>query len=190
MIVVCPSCQARFRYDDERFQGLPRKRFRCPKCAHVFEVENPAHQVAPVTVASMPRPVVAVAPPPPPPPVPAPLEPPVPPQVSARETTARPGLEDMHTSAGVSVPGSPLGYRFSLAFLNGPRASTVAVLQSAQTLIGREDGDNAESGASYLELADFIMRHSIVPAKIELTLVNLHLRSQNGSVHHPISEYQ
>ncbi len=141
MIVVCPSCQARFRYDDERFQGLPRKRFRCPKCAHVFEVENPAHQVAPVTVASMPRPVVPVAPPPPPPPVPAPLEPPVPPQVSARETSARPGLEDMHTSAGVSVPGIPLGYRFSLAFLNGPRASTVAVLQSAQTLIGREDGD-------------------------------------------------
>lgn len=129
MIVVCPSCQARFRYDDERFQGLPRKRFRCPKCVHVFEVENPAHHAPPVTVASMPMPPAQ------------PLSPPVPGPISARETTARGDRDDMLTAAGVASPGIPPGYRFSLAFLNGPRASTVAVLQSAQILIGREEGD-------------------------------------------------
>lgn len=135
MIVVCPSCQARFRYDDERFQGLPRKRFRCPKCAHVFEVENPAHHAPPVTVASMPLPSIPAAPPAP---RPAPVPPPA---ASVRETTARGDRDDMLTAAGVAAPGIPMGYRFSLAFLNGPRASTVAVLQSAQTLIGREEGD-------------------------------------------------
>jgi predicted Zn finger-like uncharacterized protein len=39
MIVVCPSCSARFQYDEARFQGAPRKRFRCPKCVTVFEVQ-------------------------------------------------------------------------------------------------------------------------------------------------------
>ena len=34
---------------------------------------------------------------------------------------------------------------------------------SAMTLLGRRDGDNAESGASYLELADFIMRQGSRP---------------------------
>lgn len=42
MIVVCPACQARFQYDEQRFDGVPKKRFKCPKCAHVFEVANPA----------------------------------------------------------------------------------------------------------------------------------------------------
>ncbi len=34
---------------------------------------------------------------------------------------------------------------------------------SAMTLLGRKDGDNAESGASYLELAEFIMRFGSWP---------------------------
>ena len=58
MIVVCPACQARFQYDDGRFGGAPVKRFKCPKCSHVFEVANPA--------LAAPR-IVAV-----PPPAPAP----------------------------------------------------------------------------------------------------------------------
>jgi predicted Zn finger-like uncharacterized protein len=41
MIVVCPSCSARFQYDEARFQETVSKRFRCPKCSHVFEVFNP-----------------------------------------------------------------------------------------------------------------------------------------------------
>ena len=59
MIVVCPACQARFQYADGRFGGAPVKRFKCPKCSHVFEVANPA--------LAAPR-IVAV-----PPPAPAPM---------------------------------------------------------------------------------------------------------------------
>ncbi len=48
MIVVCPSCSARFQYDETRFQGAVSKRFRCPKCSHVFEVFNPVQPIAAV----------------------------------------------------------------------------------------------------------------------------------------------
>lgn len=46
MIVVCPSCSARFQYDETRFKGAVSKRFRCPKCSHVFEVFNPVPPAA------------------------------------------------------------------------------------------------------------------------------------------------
>ncbi len=46
MIVVCPSCSARFQYDGTRFKGAVSKRFRCPKCSHVFEVFNPVPPAA------------------------------------------------------------------------------------------------------------------------------------------------
>ncbi|HNX94117.1 MAG TPA: FHA domain-containing protein [Holophaga sp.] len=68
MIVVCPSCQARFQYDDARFQGVPSKRFRCPKCEHVFEVANPL--LAAPELEPMPEPL--------PEPMPAPVLPPSP----------------------------------------------------------------------------------------------------------------
>ena len=47
----------------------------------------------------------------------------------------------MLIAAGLQVPGMPPGLRFSLAFLSGPQASTVHVLEQPETVIGREDGD-------------------------------------------------
>lgn len=62
MIVSCPSCQARFQYDENRFQGAPQKRFRCPKCASVFEVINPALEVTAATLHPMPTAAASVPP--------------------------------------------------------------------------------------------------------------------------------
>jgi len=116
MIVVCPNCTARYQYGEDRFQGVRTKRFRCPKCGHVFDVENPNPP----------------APPPPPPPEPAGGKP--------SETTARKDREAMIAMMG-QEPGMPAGFRFSLAFLSGPNASTVRVLEQPSTVIGREEGD-------------------------------------------------
>ena len=122
MIVVCPNCTARFQYGEERFQGVIAKRFRCPKCDHVFEVMNPN-----------PRPAA--------PPAPAPWfpEPPPTPQ-KPTETTARKDREAIRSIVGTEA-GMPQGMRFSLAFLTGPHASTVRVLDQPSTVIGREEGD-------------------------------------------------
>jgi predicted Zn finger-like uncharacterized protein len=133
MIVVCPACQARFQYDESRFGAVRAKRFKCPKCSHVFEVANPG---------------LASRDPEEPPVLPLPGdlmmpedEPTPPAPVMAARTTARRDREAMLVAAGLQVPGMPPGLIFSLAFLTGPQASTVQVLNQPQILIGREEGD-------------------------------------------------
>jgi predicted Zn finger-like uncharacterized protein len=136
MIVVCPACQARFQYDDARFGESRTKRFKCPRCAHIFEVANPGFtapvQPSPTSEETLPRPLTGFVPADEPTP-PAPLP-------SAR-TTAKRDRESMLVAAGLQVAGMPPGLRFSLAFLTGPQASTVYLLEKPQTIIGREDGD-------------------------------------------------
>nr|WP_320132971.1 FHA domain-containing protein [uncultured Holophaga sp.] len=122
MIITCPACSGRFQYDETRFQGLLSKRFKCPKCQHIFEVENPALPPAP-------QPSV-------PPPQAAPVQ--TAPD-AARETTARKDRGVMLGEAGIQ--GMPQGFRISIAFLSGSQASTVRLLDKPQTLIGREEGD-------------------------------------------------
>jgi len=56
-------------------------------------------------------------------------------------TTAKRDREAMLAAAGLHVPGMPPGLIFSLAFLSGPQASMVQVLERPQTIIGREEGD-------------------------------------------------
>ncbi|MDP2876431.1 MAG: FHA domain-containing protein [Holophaga sp.] len=134
MIVVCPSCSARFQYDDARFQGVPRKRFRCPKCVFVFEVDNPS--LAPKTV---PESIPMEIPTAPIPSGPADIKQDLA-DSNTRETTARNDRDAMLMNAGITS-GIPSGMRFSLAFLSGPQASTVRALTTAQTVIGREEGE-------------------------------------------------
>jgi predicted Zn finger-like uncharacterized protein len=137
MIVVCPACQARFQYDDSRFGAAPMKRFKCPKCAHVFEVFNPVLAAAdPLETLSRPLPPEP-GPDGPTPPAPPPFQAVPPPAL----TTARRDRESMLVAAGLQEPGMPPGLRFSLAFLSGPQASTVQVLERPIINIGREDGD-------------------------------------------------
>lgn len=42
MIIQCPSCQARYNYDDSRFVGALTKKIKCTRCSNVFEIRNPS----------------------------------------------------------------------------------------------------------------------------------------------------
>lgn len=134
MIITCPSCSGRFQYDESRFQGVPSKRFKCPKCQHIFEVENPEFRAALEELSEL-------APPEPPPVQEAPpIQPPrFEPMDAARETTARKDRSAMLMAAGLD--GLPSGFRFSIAYLSGAMASTVRQLDKPQSIVGREDGD-------------------------------------------------
>ena len=41
MTIQCPSCQARYNYDESRFAGALKKKIRCTRCSIVFEIANP-----------------------------------------------------------------------------------------------------------------------------------------------------
>ncbi len=182
MIVVCPSCSARFQYDETRFQGAVSKRFRCPKCSHVFEVFNPirgssdtdsdglfdqdifpdvsapaaAPAVNPIiqkTQAFVPVPVdpfdLSLEPAAKPasyrtlpqeemPPAPPPPSPSLSPSSTAHSTARR---DRQAMLEGVNSGVMPKGVRFSLAFLTGPLASTVRVIDRPSLVIGRDQGD-------------------------------------------------
>ncbi len=129
MIVVCPSCTARFQYADERFQGAKSKRFQCPKCNHVFEVMNPTAPT-PALPAAPERHRVAEAPP-------------RAPEAEAKptETTSRAQRDALLGAGGLGEAGMPADIRFSLAFLTGPQASTVRPIRAPVTILGREEGD-------------------------------------------------
>ena len=134
MIVVCPACQARFQYDDSRFGTARAKRFKCPKCAHLFEVANPTlRPVEPPAEELQPPPLATL-------PVPE-QEPPNEATLASAFTTARRDRDSILVAAGLQKAGLPSGFKFSLAFLTGPQASTVQVLDRPLIQIGREEGD-------------------------------------------------
>ena len=41
MIVVCPSCQARYKFDEAKLGDRARARTKCAKCGGNIDIENP-----------------------------------------------------------------------------------------------------------------------------------------------------
>ncbi len=41
MIITCPECDTKYRYDEARFGGAEVKLVKCTSCEHSFEVRNP-----------------------------------------------------------------------------------------------------------------------------------------------------
>ena len=41
MIVACPSCQSRYKFDESKLGDRPKVKTRCSKCGGTIEIENP-----------------------------------------------------------------------------------------------------------------------------------------------------
>jgi predicted Zn finger-like uncharacterized protein len=41
VIITCPNCNTKYRYDEARFGGAEVKQVKCMSCSHSFEVRNP-----------------------------------------------------------------------------------------------------------------------------------------------------
>ncbi len=41
MIIQCPGCRKKYKYDSARFHGEEKRKIKCPHCGTVFEVRNP-----------------------------------------------------------------------------------------------------------------------------------------------------
>ena len=147
MIVVCPSCQSRYRFDETKLGDRPKVKTRCAKCGGSIEIQNP------ISSATMPPDLPA--PPPPPPPTPAPPQPeeaqrtqetPVQPGAPAPSSAAAGGGTGEATVAGgdahqMGLLQLPTDRRFSLAVIQGAATGQIFQISKTRTVIGRSGTD-------------------------------------------------
>jgi predicted Zn finger-like uncharacterized protein len=118
VIIECPACQAKYRFDEQRFDQKPSKKIRCARCQEVFEARNPAMSPEPPATGE------AAAP--------------DPEHSRTRETAAE--TEDLAKIEALPLE-LPRGKRFSVAILSGEGAGDVFRIDKPRVTIGRSDAD-------------------------------------------------
>jgi predicted Zn finger-like uncharacterized protein len=122
MIIVCPNCQARYRFDEAKLGGRQRAKTRCTKCGGSIEIENPhlgSHTLPPGVL-----PAVDDTPPPP---------------ESRRPAAAMPADgtvtgKDLHRMGMLELPKDK---RFSVAVIQGEGTGQIFQINKTRTMIGR-----------------------------------------------------
>jgi predicted Zn finger-like uncharacterized protein len=144
MIIVCPSCQARYKFDESRLGEKPKVKTKCTKCGGIIEIENPLLGAMTLPPGNM-SPAAAPDPPPPaaPPPAPAPtLET----QQSLEAKVAAEGETGGHTITGkdlhkMGLLELPKDKRFSLAVIQGAATGQIFQIGKTRSVIGRSGAD-------------------------------------------------
>jgi predicted Zn finger-like uncharacterized protein len=142
MIVVCPSCQSRYRFDESKLGDRPKVKTRCSKCGGTIEIENPLLGAS--TVPPDLAPPVAAPPLPPEAPAPGPDE-----SLRTRQTPVQaPAPEPVGsmTIAGgdahrMGLLQLPKDKRFSLAVIQGAATGQIFPISKTRTVIGRTGAD-------------------------------------------------
>ena len=135
MIVVCPSCQSRFKFDESKLGDRPKARTKCSKCGGAIEIENPMLGASTLPPDSLPSRGVPEST------VPGVLQTrktPVqssPPAVDAGATL---GGADAHRMGLIQLPKDK---RFSLAVIQGGATGQIFPISKTRTIVGRSGCD-------------------------------------------------
>ena len=141
MIIVCPSCQARYKFDESKLGQRPKAKTKCAKCGSAIEIENPSFGA--MTLPPSPEPAAA-------PPAPAPA-----PEESTRKTktldpTLRGSLAAGSSGAVASTSTDGMdsrhlelaaGKRYSLAVLQGAATGQIFPIAKPRVILGRAGAD-------------------------------------------------
>ena len=137
MIIVCPACQARYKFDESKLGERPKAKTRCAKCGATIEIENPL-------LAAMTLPPGTRAPDH----EPAPTPEPAPGTDTARRATTPSSTEEL---AGQTITGKdlhkmgvlelPKDKRYSLAVIQGAATGQIHQINKTRTIIGRTGAD-------------------------------------------------
>jgi predicted Zn finger-like uncharacterized protein len=127
LIIECTSCQARYQYDEDRFERKASKKIKCAKCGSVFDIQNPAFapkEVPSAADSTAPRhdETRTRAPEP-------------------QEATAQAAVPERSTGAVPGPPQLPIGRRISLAIIAGTDAGTVYRIEKPRITVGRSGAD-------------------------------------------------
>ena len=198
MIIVCPSCQARYKFDESKLGNRPRARTKCAKCGGSIDIENPL-------LAAMTLPPGTMAPPPPEPPAApahdtAPSATPTPAPATGQVPAFKrePGTgtitgRDLHKAGLIELPKDK---RFSLAVIQGAATGQIYQITKTRTTMGRSGADinldDPEASRQHAML-EVIGDHAIVRdlgstngtfvdlERIEQQVLNNHMEFRIGS---------
>jgi predicted Zn finger-like uncharacterized protein len=132
MIIVCPGCQTKYKFDEGKLGERPRARTRCAKCGGTIEIANPLTANMTLPPGTLTGAAAGIAPPSG---GPATLKVPgTPPPRPAAADTGR----DLHKIGAVELPKDK---RFSLAVIQGPATGHIYQVTKARTTIGRSGAD-------------------------------------------------
>jgi len=142
MIIVCPACQSRYKFDESKLGERPKAKTRCAKCGSTIEIENPL--LAAMTLPPGTRPPV-------PAPAPTPPAPPSEPEPGTETSRRAIGVPTVDEVAGQTVTGRdlhkmgvlelPKDKRYSLAVIQGSGTGQIHQINKTRTIIGRTGAD-------------------------------------------------
>ena len=148
MIITCPQCSAQYRYDEARFGDTPRRKVKCPKCSHIFEITNPSGEMSDPTFVG-----------------------------KGQRQEIEPSPDDHQTDRTFLEPEDPelppLGplstdLRFSLAVIAGAQAGTVFKITKPRVYLGRGTAADIQ-----LRDAEISRRHAMIEIRgDEVTVVD------------------
>ncbi len=130
MIISCPSCKSRYRFDESKLEGSTSKKVKCPKCNTIIEVTNP---IAVATASAASKKGEKTYPSLPPSGDDGPVEP------SAKSGTAELNREAL--LADDMALKLPTDRRFSLAVIQGNHVGEIFPITKPRVVLGRVDAD-------------------------------------------------
>jgi predicted Zn finger-like uncharacterized protein len=135
MIIVCPSCQARYKFDETKLGQRPRAKTKCAKCGSAIEIENPLFGAMTLPPAPEQPEKPAAAPPA---------------EESTRKTKMMVGGGTMRTDPSASTSQDVMesaalelaaGKRYSLAVLQGGATGQIFQIAKPRVILGRSGAD-------------------------------------------------
>jgi predicted Zn finger-like uncharacterized protein len=146
MIITCPSCQSRYKFDEGRLGTRPKVKTRCSKCGGMIEIENPmlgTFTLPPGNMSPAAEPPAATPVPEPPgidtqknlPVVPGPLNRGAAPGDFGSATVTG---KDLHRAGLIGLPKDK---RFSLAVIQGAATGQIFPILKTRTTVGRSGSD-------------------------------------------------
>lgn len=173
MIITCPECDTKYRYDERRFDGDATKSVKCTSCGLAFEAVNPLLAAAQTLEPTDSGPVVDIEPdndrvesweadlaegg------VPTPV---------TEEAEQPPASKPDHVT---EIPPLPTDLRFSLAVIAGGQAGSVFQIHKPRIFLGRGSSMDIQ-----LRDSEVSRRHSVLEIRdSEVTLSDL--EATNGT---------